>query len=153
MLNFKPKAIYYDLGKYLYKKYSKIPWIEIENHNNIPEFRISPNSEFAKMKQNLIVGIRKTHNFVPNHKTSDFLVPYTSSGCSASCLYCYLVCNYNKCSFQYVNNIVVFTLTSTLSLASMIRFLIWSTSFTSSILFIYNSPLIFIFSYTHTLPL
>ena len=35
----------------------------------------------------------------PNHKVSDFLVPYTSSGCSAMCLYCYLVCNYNKCSY------------------------------------------------------
>ena len=35
-----------------------------------------------------------------NHKVSDFLVPYTSSGCSAMCLYCYLVCNYNKCSYM-----------------------------------------------------
>lgn len=106
MINFKPREIYfenqalnYDLGKFLYKKYSHIPWFEIENHNNIPKFRSNPNSEFAKMKQNLIIGIRKTHKFVPNHKTSDFLVPYTSSGCTASCLYCYLVCNYNKCSY------------------------------------------------------
>jgi len=47
----------------------------------------------------MIVGVRKTHKYVPNNKVSDFLVPYTSSGCSASCLYCYLVCNYNKCSY------------------------------------------------------
>ena len=59
--------------------------------------RNKPNKEFANMKKNLIIGIRKTHKFVENHKTSDFLVPYTSSGCTASCLYCYLVCNYNKC--------------------------------------------------------
>ena len=51
------------------------------------------------MKQNIVIGIRKTHKYVPNSKTSDFLVPYTSSGCSAMCLYCYLVCNYNKCSY------------------------------------------------------
>ena len=51
------------------------------------------------MKQNLIIGVRKTHKFVENHKTSDYLVPYTSSGCIAMCLYCYLVCNYNKCSY------------------------------------------------------
>lgn len=51
------------------------------------------------MKQNLIIGVRKTHKFVPNHKTSDFLVPYTSSGCTAMCMYCYLVCNYNKCAY------------------------------------------------------
>ena len=54
------------------------------------------------MKRNLIIGVRKTHKFVPNHKTSDFLVPYTSSGCTAMCMYCYLVCNYNKCIFETV---------------------------------------------------
>jgi len=51
------------------------------------------------MKRNLIIGTRKTHKFVENHKTSDFLVPYTSSGCTAMCMYCYLVCNYNKCAY------------------------------------------------------
>lgn len=104
--NFCPKQIYYepqsltyDLGKYLRKKYSNVPWIQIENHNNIPYFRNKPNTEFAKMKQNIIVGTRKTHKYIVNHKISDYLVPYTSSGCMASCLYCYLVCNYNKCSY------------------------------------------------------
>lgn len=102
---FLPKAIYYEkesqnyeLGKELFQKYKEkgVECIEIENHNNIEEMRKKPNSEFPKMKQNLIIGTRKTHKFVPNHKTSDFLVPYTSSGCIAMCLYCYLVCNYNK---------------------------------------------------------
>lgn len=96
---YEPQALTYDLGKYLQKKYSDIPWNSIENHNNIPCFRNQPNTEFAKMKQNIIVGIRKTHRYVVNHKISDYLVPYTSSGCMASCLYCYLVCNYNKCSY------------------------------------------------------
>ena len=105
---FLPKAVYYEpesenyiLGKELLERYRnmQIPCIEIENHNNIEEMRKKQNSEFASMKQNLIIGIRKTHRFVPNHKTSDFLVPYTSSGCTAMCLYCYLVCNYNKCSY------------------------------------------------------
>ena len=30
---------------------------------------------------------------------SNYLVPYTSSGCTAMCMYCYLVCNYNKCAY------------------------------------------------------
>ena len=82
-------------------KYRKegVKLIPIENHNNIEELRKNPNSEFANMKQNIIIGVRKTHKFVPNHKVSDFLVPYTSSGCIAMCMYCYLVCNYNKCSY------------------------------------------------------
>ena len=103
---FKPKAIYYEkdiinyqLGKKLMKKYKEIPKIEIENHNNIEEMRKKQNSEFTDMKKNLIIGIRKTHKFVENHKTSDYLVPYTSSGCTAMCMYCYLVCNYNKCAY------------------------------------------------------
>lgn len=92
-------ALNYMLGKTLYKKFETAKWIKIENHNNIPELRKNQNCEFARMKQNLVIGIRKTHKYVPNSKTSDFLVPYTSSGCSAMCLYCYLVCNYNKCSY------------------------------------------------------
>lgn len=103
---FKPRAIYfekeilnYPLGKELINKYKEIPKVEIENHNNIEEMRKKENKEFPYMKENLIIGVRKTHKFVENHKTSDFLVPYTSSGCTASCMYCYLVCNYNKCAY------------------------------------------------------
>lgn len=89
----------YVLGRQLLEKYKDVTKVEIENHNNIEEMRKKQNSEFAKMKQNLIIGIRKTHKFVENHKVSDFLVPYTSSGCTAMCMYCYLVCNYNKCAY------------------------------------------------------
>ena len=89
----------YELGKILLEKYKDIPKHIIENHNNIPEMRCKGNCEFTDIKRNLIIGIRKTHKFVPNHKTSDFLVPYTSSGCTAMCMYCYLVCNFNKCSY------------------------------------------------------
>ena len=108
MREFKPKAVYYEekareylLGKELLSKYEKlgIPTYTIENHNNIEEMRTKQNSEFANMKQNLIIGIRKTHKFVPNNKISNYLVPYTSSGCTAMCMYCYLVCNYNKCAY------------------------------------------------------
>ncbi len=103
---FKPKAIYYEkdienyqLGKELLEKYKEIPKIEIQSHNAIEEMRKKENKEFLNMKSNLIIGVRKTHKFVENHKISDFLVPYTSSGCIAACMYCYLVCNYNKCAY------------------------------------------------------
>ena len=103
---FKPEIIYYEkqienyeLGKQLMDKYKNVPKIQIENHNNIEEMRKKSNKEFPQMKKNLIIGTRKTHKFVENHKVSDYLVPYTSSGCTASCLYCYLICNYNKCAY------------------------------------------------------
>jgi len=96
---YEPSALNYELGKILQNQYKDLPWIPIESHNNIPELRNSSNSQFAQMKRHLIIGVRKTHRYVPNYKSSDFLVPYTSSGCSAMCLYCYLVCHYNKCSY------------------------------------------------------
>ena len=103
---FKPDTIYYEkdilnyqLGKELLIKYEDVPKVIIENHNNIEEMRKNSNKEFANMKRHLIIGVRKTHKFVKNHKVSDYLVPYTSSGCTASCMYCYLVCNYNKCAY------------------------------------------------------
>ena len=106
MKKFIPDAIYYEkkildyqLGKELLEKYESVPRFVIENHNNIEEMRKKNNKEFPYMKRNLIIGIRKTHKFVPNNKISNYLVPYTSSGCTAMCLYCYLVCNYNKCSY------------------------------------------------------
>ena len=103
---FKPEAIYFEknvtdfaLGRELFEKFRDIPKFEIQNHNNIEEMRKKENREFPKMKKNLIIATRKTHKFVPNHKVSDYLVPFTSSGCTAMCLYCYLVCNYNKCAY------------------------------------------------------
>ena len=103
---FKPKKIYYEenilnypLGKKLIKKYKDIPKSIIQSHNNIEELRKKENKEFVMLKKNLIIGVRKTHKYVPNYKVSDYLVPYTSSGCTAMCLYCYLVCHYNKCAY------------------------------------------------------
>ena len=103
---FKPHGIYYEkaienyeLGKELLEKFKDVPKKIIENHNSIEEMRKKENKEFLKMKTNLIIGVRKTHKYQENHKVSDFLAPYTSSGCTASCMYCYLVCNYNKCAY------------------------------------------------------
>ncbi len=89
----------YPLGRRLREQFCDLPWIPIENHNSIKEMQERPNAEFGRMKRCLIIGTRKTHKYVENHKVSDFLVPYTSSGCTAMCLYCYLVCNYNKCAY------------------------------------------------------
>lgn len=96
---YEPDVLNYELGKILRSKYKDLSWVEIESHNRIPELTSSDNKDFPKLKRLLIIGIRKTHKYVENHKVSDWLVPYTSSGCRAMCLYCYLVCNYNKCSY------------------------------------------------------
>jgi spore photoproduct lyase len=96
---YEPAALDYELGQMLRKKYARLSWIKIESHNRIPELSGAENRDFPLLKQHLILGVRKSHRYVPNHKVSDWLVPYTSSGCRAMCLYCYLVCNYNKCAY------------------------------------------------------
>ena len=99
---YEPNIEDYYLGRYLLEKYSDIQKIPIDNHNNIESLRKSSNKDFRTLKTYLIIGTRKTHKYTPNHKSSDYLVPFTSSGCGAMCLYCYLVCNYNKCSYLRV---------------------------------------------------
>ncbi len=96
---FEPEALNYKLEKILREKYAELPWLEIRSHNRIPELSSAGNKEYIKLKRHLIIGVRKTHKYTENHKVSDWLVPYTSSGCRAMCLYCYLVCSYNKCSY------------------------------------------------------
>ena len=96
---YEPESLYRPLGQALAEKFSALPWFPIESHNRIPEMQARENREFPAMKRCLIIGLRKTHRYVENHKISDYLVPFTSSGCTAMCLYCYLVCNYNKCAY------------------------------------------------------
>ncbi|MEL7610051.1 MAG: spore photoproduct lyase family protein [Bacillota bacterium] len=96
---YEPAALGYELGQSLREKFARLPWVEIENHNRVTMFSQAKNRDFPRLKQHLIIGVRKTHKYVENHKVSDWLVPYTSSGCRAMCLYCYLVCNYNKCAY------------------------------------------------------
>lgn len=69
----------YELGIQLLKKFEKVPKKVIETHNNIEELRNKSNKDFPILKKKLIIGVRKTHKYSPNHKVSDFLVPYTSS--------------------------------------------------------------------------
>lgn len=111
MKEFVPSRVYaekgcdnYKHGRTLIKKYTEmgIDIIEIDNHNKIPELRERPDSDFPKLKNYLVLGIRKSLTHQKNNKTSDFLVPYTSSGCAAMCLYCYLVCTYYTSAYLRV---------------------------------------------------
>lgn len=96
---YEPDILSYPLGELLHNRYRELPWIPIQSHNSIKELRERPNADFTQLKRCLILGTRKTHKYTENEKISEYLVPYTSSGCTAACLYCYLVCNYNKCSY------------------------------------------------------
>ena len=96
---YEKEVLNYEQGREILDMYKEIPQIEIKSHNNIEELRKYENKDFVKLKRYLVLGIRKTHKYIENHKVSDYLVPYTSSGCMAMCMYCYLVCHYNKCAY------------------------------------------------------
>lgn len=98
---YEPAVEKYEQGRMLLSHYSamKIPLIPIEAHHRIEELRKRPNKEYLQMKHYLILGIRKTMKLVPNDKSADYIVPFTSSGCTAMCLYCYLVCHFNTNSY------------------------------------------------------
>jgi len=111
MREFVPSRVYveqgceaYALGRILTEKYRSlgIEIIPIEDHNRIPELRERPDADFPELKRYLVLGIRKSLTHQRNNKTSDYLVPYTSSGCAAMCLYCYLVCTYYKSAYLRV---------------------------------------------------
>lgn len=90
------KALDYYLGKKLHDHYSltKKPIHIISEHHKIPELRNLPDEEFNNMKKLLIIGTRKSLKISDNERSADFIVPFTSSGCSARCLYCYLMCTF-----------------------------------------------------------
>jgi spore photoproduct lyase len=98
---YEAEVLDYEMGIGLLDKYSAkgIQTIEIKNHNKIPILRDLPDSEFLKMKRYLILGVRKTLRLIPNNRSADYIVPFTSSGCTAMCLYCYLLCTFFKGSY------------------------------------------------------
>ena len=93
---YEPATLKYPQGREILDRFKDVPRQEIESHNRIPELRERPDKDFPHMKRYLILGIRKSLKLMPNPNSADYIVPFTSSGCSAMCLYCYLVCTYFK---------------------------------------------------------
>ena len=91
----------YDLGKELYQKYKNmhIEMIPIDKHHDVEFIKKAPDEKFVEFKKYLVLGVRKSLRLTPNKLSADFIVPFTSSGCSAMCTYCYLVCNFFKGSY------------------------------------------------------
>jgi spore photoproduct lyase len=108
---FRPAALYvergaeqYPLGWELIERYAErgIPLTWVDAHHNIPELRDRPDEEFLQQKRYLVIGVRKTMKIAGNDKSADFIVPWTSSGCTAACTYCYLVANWFKGAYLRV---------------------------------------------------
>lgn len=108
---FEPTKVYYEegieryqLGRELICRYRDqgVEMETITSHNRIEHLLHRPNEEYTAMKQFLILGVRKTLRLIPNERSADFIVPFTSTGCSAMCLYCYLTCHFHLNSYLRV---------------------------------------------------
>ncbi|HWI65595.1 MAG TPA: spore photoproduct lyase [Symbiobacteriaceae bacterium] len=109
MEKFRPTELYvergaeaYPQGRELLERFSHLPLHWIDAHHKIEELREAPDREFARMKRFLVIGIRKSMKICCNDKSADFIVPWTSAGCTAMCTYCYLVANWFKGAYLRV---------------------------------------------------
>lgn len=101
---YEPEIQNYSKGLELLHFYSNsnVQCEKISSHNRIPELTEIHSNRFSEMKSILVLGRRKIHKLYPNNLSADFILPFTSSGCPAMCLYCYLVCNFKNCSYLRV---------------------------------------------------
>ncbi|MDQ7794307.1 MAG: radical SAM protein [bacterium] len=108
---FEPQALYvergaerYPLGETLVRRYlgRGVPVHWVDDHNRIPELRAWPDRTLPQKKRLLILGVRKTIRLVPNRLSADYILPFTSSGCPAMCVYCYLLCTFFTNSYLRV---------------------------------------------------
>ena len=95
------EILQYKLGQELYHRYKNmgIEMVPIKDHHNVEFIKKAPDEKFVEFKKYLVLGVRKSLRPTPNERSADFIVPFTSSGCSAMCTYCYLVCNFFKGSY------------------------------------------------------
>src|SRR5688572_1935515 len=83
----------YSRGRELLAKYPDAKITEVPSHWKIPELHGNQGSveDWMKIKRNvLILGIKKSLTARPNERSSHFVAPSHSNGCTMSCVYCYV---------------------------------------------------------------
>jgi spore photoproduct lyase len=80
-------------GREILAKYPDARLIEVESHNKIPElfgFEGSVEDWIWNKKNVLILGSKKALQARPNTRSSHWVAPSQSNGCTMSCSYCYV---------------------------------------------------------------
>jgi len=88
-----PEVYNYYRGKEILEKYPEAKLIEVNSHWKIPELHGNEGSaeDWLKIKRNvLILGIKKSLTARPNTRSSHFVAPSHSNGCTMACSYCYV---------------------------------------------------------------
>jgi hypothetical protein len=90
---YEPEVKNYIRGQEILDNYPDAELIEIPSHWIIPELHGFHGSveDWIKIKRNdLILGIKKSLTCRPNTRSSHFVAPSHSNGCTMSCSYCYV---------------------------------------------------------------
>lgn len=88
-----PEIKNYLRGQEILAKYPDAKIIEVPSHWKIPELHGNAGSidDWIKIKRNvLILGIKKSLAARPNTRSSHFVAPSHSNGCTMACSYCYV---------------------------------------------------------------
>ena len=88
-----PAVREYKRGLEILEKYAGARLIEVPSHWKIPELHGSQGSveDWIRHKKNILVlGIKKSLSARPNTRSSHFVAPSESNGCTMSCSYCYV---------------------------------------------------------------
>ncbi|HEX8333595.1 MAG TPA: spore photoproduct lyase family protein [Segetibacter sp.] len=88
-----PEVRNYKRGQEILTKYPGANLIEVPSHWKIPELHGNHGSieDWTKIKRNvLILGIKKSLLARPNTRSSHFVAPSQSNGCTMACSYCYV---------------------------------------------------------------
>ncbi len=83
----------YARGREILAKYPEANIIEVPSHWKIPELHGNAGSidDWTKIKRNvLILGTKKSLTARPNTRSSNFVAPSQSNGCTMACSYCYV---------------------------------------------------------------
>lgn len=90
---YEPEVLNYARGREIFNKYSGAKRIEVESHNHIPElfgFEGSVEDWLWNKKNVLILGVKKALTARRNTRSSHWVAPSHSNGCTMSCSYCYV---------------------------------------------------------------
>ncbi|WP_207625678.1 spore photoproduct lyase family protein [Niastella populi] len=88
-----PAVKEYGRGREILQRFPNARLIEVPSHWKIPELHGFQGSveHWLKIKRNvLILGVKKSLTCRPNTRSSNFVSPSESNGCTMSCSYCYV---------------------------------------------------------------
>lgn len=88
-----PAVKEYRRGQEILQRFPNARLIEVPSHWKIPELHGFQGSveHWLKIKRNvLILGVKKSLTCRPNSRSSNFVSPSESNGCTMSCSYCYV---------------------------------------------------------------